>query len=147
MVHFRNKHNPFKKQLCKSSAGFTLIEAILSTVIMALVLTTVIVSQSALFRSVVTRSRSYERLVQAKYYMHQMRRKVPQDARQFHEEKKATKPTTTLIYDLKEPQGTSALASTGTILIEQVRWEWQEGRTKRTDSMITLLYKPQRGAS
>jgi prepilin-type N-terminal cleavage/methylation domain-containing protein len=126
----------------KNHNGFTLIEALLATVVMGLLLSPMIITESSIFQRVVRLSQQFERFFQAQDFLYQTRRSVPKDARQFKIEKKVTKPTTTLRYELMEPQGDSTLTSVRNILLERVSWEWTEGKNKRTESMVTLIYKP-----
>jgi prepilin-type N-terminal cleavage/methylation domain-containing protein len=132
--------------LSKNKSGFTLIETLLSTAIMALILTPVLTSESTIFQSVIRRSRSFERFFQAQQFMLQTRRTVKKDARQMLVEKKVFKPDTMLKYELKEVQADSALASTRDLLIETVTWDWSDGRNKPSDSMVTLLYRPKKSS-
>jgi prepilin-type N-terminal cleavage/methylation domain-containing protein len=125
----------------KNLDGFTLIEVMLAVAIMATILTSIFISVGSIMSSVGSFSSHYQRLVHAKNYLI--------DARQHELENKKIGPQTidypqtTLTYQKERLSGTSA-KSYKDVFKEKVLIEWTENNRKRTDSLISFVFAPEK---
>lgn len=129
MIHFK-------------SDGFTLVEAIIALVVMALILTPLYVLQTTTIIAVTHRSLLLDRLLYAKTMLINARRAMPKDARTFEQEKKSQKPVTNMKYSLKELPAESIVKKIPNLLLEQVTMQWKEEGKTYNETVSMIIFKP-----
>lgn len=133
MIRFKNKKTVH--------AAFTLLEVLIAIAIIGIVLTPLFVSQSTLFKHVITRSLQIDRLMQVKAFLAEARRAKPEHSEQFVFEKKVTKPATQLKYEFKALPAESPFSKIAQLYQEQVTASWQERGAQQTESFINFVYQ------
>jgi prepilin-type N-terminal cleavage/methylation domain-containing protein len=137
MIVFRN-NLPVKP-------GFTLIEALLSVAIMAVVMTPIFILYNNLFQTVGTSQASVERIMYAHNFLVESERaKITKTT--LSAEKKITRPATTLRFEHIKVPADSALSKLNNLYLDKVVIEWQDGRTKRTDTLVSAVYEESKPA-
>ena len=131
-----------KKKQLHTKSGFTLIEAVLAVAVMALMLVPLFVLQSSKMQRSVSLSRMFDRLMQAQLFFVQASSKAPAQAHQFTLEKKVTKPETVLRFERKNLPDESPLKKFEGLFLEQVTFEWNQGKSKKVDAIVQYRYKP-----
>jgi prepilin-type N-terminal cleavage/methylation domain-containing protein len=121
----------------KNNRAFTLIEVLLSVVIIGTVITALMSSQGVMIFSIKTISYKFSRLLLAKNLLYQTRLNGQSSA-----ETKAQEPETLLKYSQKKATGTLGKQFRD-LYREQVDYEWTEQGRKRTDQVISFIFKPE----
>lgn len=120
----------------ENNQGFTLIEVLLSMVIMGAVITALMSSQSVVLFSVKTISHQFSRLLLAKNIIYQTRLHGKTSA-----ESKSDDPPTTFKYSQKKASGAIGKKFKD-IYREQMVFEWEEDGRKRSDTIVSFIFKP-----
>jgi prepilin-type N-terminal cleavage/methylation domain-containing protein len=134
MIHFKN------------SSGFTLVEVVLSLMIMGLVYGSVYVSQGSAIRVVKVFALRLSRLLAAKELLIEMTTgKEGESAEQVRKDKqlKEDGPVTHLTYT-QEPAASGAIKDFKDIVVQKVKAEWQEDRSAHTELLVTFAFKPKK---
>jgi type II secretory pathway pseudopilin PulG len=132
MIRFRNKVQP----------AFTLIEALIATFVMAIMLMPIFMLETNLLQSVAHSSRLMERMLHAHNFFIDARRATQKDKKKTLE-KKITQPPTTLVYEIKPLSAESVFKKFKDMSMEQVTVQWQDGRYKRTETLVSFAYTPE----
>jgi prepilin-type N-terminal cleavage/methylation domain-containing protein len=125
----------------KNTNGFTMMESIFAVAIIAVVLTPIFILQGNTLRNVATIANYMQRLFFAADFLQQARQTQAPIVRQFMLEKKENNPQTILKYELSSTQN-PALKDIPGILQEKVTITWQEDRHRRSDALVSYVYKP-----
>lgn len=126
MIHSENKQ------------GFTLIEAILSTVIIGVTITALLSSQGVMLFSIEVLSNQYSRLLLAKNILYQTRLQGKKST-----ESTVDNPATTIKYSQEKASGTIGKQFKD-LYKEKVVYEWTEGRNKRSDEIVSFIFNPKK---
>ncbi len=133
MIHFKN-HN---------FNGFTLIEALLSMMIVGVVLAPLFVLHGVIMQRVSKSSKQLYAVLKAEQLLYEARQKQEPDAQEFSLNKEVEDTSITLKYELeKGVNPKSSLASYGGLHKEMVSIDWtdQQG-IKHHETMVSYVYK------
>ncbi len=127
----------------KVKTGFTLIEVLIAVAMIGLLLSPLFITQGSLLLSVADRARMFERILKAKnFYWSAKQKAEKQEKPEFTLNKKVDNPQMILKYQVTQPSGKSALKDFKDVYHEQVKIEWQDGRVKREDALVSFVFKP-----
>lgn len=125
----------------KNNDGFTLIETLMTVAIMGMLLAPLMISEGSIISYVSTMSQEYARMLAAKSFLVGSRLSSSDDkkvAPKSDEDLKAT-----LTYSLEKLSGDWEKKFKG-LKREKVTIEWQDGINRRTDTMISFIFKPEK---
>ncbi len=128
MIHFKN------------SAGFTLIEVLLATMIVAMALTPILILQSRIIEKVTYYSWHVARIFFAKEFLHEM---VQDKTGKMTFTKKITDPDTTLRYERIPSEKANKKLKLPGLFINHIEVSWQEMGTEKKDTFIGLSFIPE----
>ncbi len=127
---------------CKNNkAGFTLVEVMLTMMIMGMLMTPLYLSESAALISVSKANDMVNAITEARLYLHEMEQAI-------YEKKNPSKSKTsadgaiTLHYTEEKVTGTLAKKCKGTKKL-MVTATWQRDGRKQETSLVTFLYAPE----
>jgi len=131
MIRFKNhKH------------GFTLIEVMLSMMIMGLVLCPLFILFGMIMQRVNRSSRSYDYILLGKNFLQEAHQKQEPEAQSFSLEKKEIDFDATLTYSLdKGVDQKSVFASLKGLHREVVNASWTENGQKKQEQLVSFVYK------
>jgi len=129
MIHFKNH------------SAFTLIETMFSIAITAIVLTPLFILQGTVLQQISRASLKIERVFLAQQFMHEAKRAMPLDTREFTLEKKIDNPTTLLKYEIRPISPQSSLAQINNLYIEYVTISWKDGTEQKQNKIVNFVYK------
>src|SRR5581483_3424731 len=127
MISFRNK------------SGFTLVEALIAVAVMAIVLTPIFVLYSTLLTTVIQSDHRFDRMLAAHNFLVASQRALRTGSKTTPE-KKILRPPTTLTFK-HDKVSSDTLAKVKNLYLDKVALEWQDGKTKRTDALVTFVYQ------
>lgn len=125
----------------KNNSGFTLIEAMLSVAIMAILATPLFVTQGSVLQAVASYSSHLQRIFYAQSFWYEARNKAA-DARKFTLAKKFDNPAMNVKYEVAAIGKKSYLKKNENVVVERLTIEWDQMGQKKRDVMISYLYKP-----
>lgn len=125
----------------KNNNGFTLIEVMVSVVILGLLLTPLFIWHSGNLGALVTSSNLVRRVLAARNFMVDTYSSLAPDTRATTMEKKITHPTTVLVYELKDKLRNPELAALKGLCQEQVLIRWQENGRTAKETSVALCYR------
>lgn len=126
MIHSENKQ------------GFTLVEVLLSIMIIGIVITALMSTQSNMLFYIETLSNQFSRLVLAKNLLYQTRLNGKSSA-----QAKTKEPETTFKYSQKKATGNIGKQFKG-LYLEQVEYEWTNENKKQSDKIVSFIFKPEK---
>lgn len=118
-----------------------MIEALLSVALLVLLATPIFVAQSAIFFRIMHVVGALQRTYMAQNFLNDARG-AAKDAQQFSLEKKIEEPLTQVKYQASLVEKKSTFGSVQGLVHEQVSCTWQELGIKRTDTIVSFLFKP-----
>lgn len=128
----------------KTSSGFTLIEVMMATAIMAIMFASIFALQSSITRSVIAVTQRFERTLQA----HNFFIEASDESDEVEKEvvtstKKIARPATELQYKKSKLISESPFGKFAHDLYkQQVTIVWQDGKNKRQETLIGYVYQP-----
>ena len=125
----------------KNNNGFTLIEVMISVVILGLLLTPLFIWHSSNLGALGTSSNLVRRVLAARNFMVDTYSSLAPDMRATTLEKKITHPTTILVYELKDKLRNQELAALKGLCEERVTMRWQENGYNAQETSVALCYK------
>ena len=126
MIHFKNNND-----------AFSLIETLLAIAIVGLVLTPLFILQGSLLQSISRLSLQVHRIYAGETFLLEM-----QLDREQKKEKKIDDPETTMIYE-RLPFRKGERDTFRDMYLERVVMNWYEDRSKRTESLVMLIFEPE----
>lgn len=126
-----------------NNSGFTLIETLLALAIMAMVLTPIFITQGSMLYHVSRLMRHVERMVHGELYLQESIIAAAKETKDVHQEKDATQPSVHMVFDAKKVADDSPFKKFPDLYAQRVTLSWQEDKVKRTDTLLTFLYKPE----
>lgn len=120
--------------------GFTLIEALISLAVIAILLTPLFALYSNLFKSTTTTQNRADRMYAAYNFLLESQRAVITKTG-LPTEKKIAHPPLTLHFQHVPVPSESPLSKLKNISLDKVLMEWQDGTHKRTDTLVACVYK------
>jgi prepilin-type N-terminal cleavage/methylation domain-containing protein len=129
----------------KNNSGFTIIEVMMALMIMGLVFGSVYVSQGSAIAAIKTFALRLQRILAAKEFLIEMTTGQEEGKQVTQQEKQLMKegPATRLLFTQEAAKG-DTLKNFNDMVVEKVRAEWQEGRNKRIEEIVTLSFKPKK---
>jgi Tfp pilus assembly protein PilV len=120
-------------------------EVLLAVFIIGTVLSSSLLLQNTLFSNVFTITARFERmfLLKNRFVQEKMRR-VEQSKEKRAAVPNAAFPDTKISYTTKKPDKSSSLKQFKSIMIEQAKATWKENLREQSESMITLLFRPEK---
>ena len=122
--------------------GFTLVEVLITTVIIGLLLIPIFANQTTIVRAVSRSSHALSRIFQAKKILIDQEFSLGPEVRDLKQEKKAGIPPITFTYELKKIPNNSSLNKFNNVLMETVSWPHDQDKNKK-ERLVTFLYKPE----
>ena len=122
-----------------SSAGFTLIEVMISLAIAALVLTTLGGLQIALMRATEQATGRFDRIRNMVYFLQESRTKPTEQGKKRTEVREPL----SLSYERVSIPSGSSLRGMKNLMIERVEAEWMGKIRKQRDAIVTFMYEPE----
>lgn len=130
MVHFNDK------------SGFTLIEVILAVAIIGILFGPILVTQGTMMQSIGMLSRRLRAVLAAQELLVE----TQYDDKAPEQKSKSLKPLGipgSMAYK-EEPAKISALKDFKDIVMKKVSMEWRDGVVRRTDELVTFVFKPKK---
>jgi hypothetical protein len=128
MIHFKNK------------SGFGLLEAVVSMVIVAFVMTPLLMMQGSIVERVGGYSRRMLHMFYAKNFLCDTRQTFKADTTQTTAEKIMTDPAIKMTYVREPVSFASSLKSCKGLCREQVTTSWQVGRRSVRDVLVSFVW-------
>jgi len=125
----------------KNNNGFTLIEVMISVVILGILLTPLFIWHSGNLGALAVNSNLARRTLAARNFMVDTYMSLMPDTRATTMEKKITNPTTILVYELKDKLRNQELAALKGLCEERVIMRWQENGHPAQETSVALCYK------
>jgi prepilin-type N-terminal cleavage/methylation domain-containing protein len=125
------------------SKAFTLIETLVALAIMAMVLAPIFITQGSMLYHVSRLTRHVERMIQADLFLQESIIKSVKEAKDLHTEKDIQSPHTHMVFEAKKISDDSPLKKYPDLYTQRVTLTWQEDKVKRTDALLTFIYKPE----
>jgi Tfp pilus assembly protein PilV len=122
-------------------SGFALMEVMLALFMVGSLLSALLVLQGTATTSIKHFSDRFNRIRLLRTYFIELELERAKGSDKTPPAPKDDKAWGTIRYASHKPQKGSALAAFTTIVIEQATIEWQEGLSKRTESLVQLRYK------
>ncbi len=123
-----------------NNAGFTLIEAMLAMVMIAIVFAPLFIMQGSIIQRMYRSTQRMRRMLYADTFLQQARKQVKPGTTQLVFEQKLDDPLTYFTYELKP---VSKDASTGDVYqlhVERITARWQEDAQKEQEMLITYTF-------
>ncbi len=131
MIRFKN-----------SSAGFTLIEAMIAITIMGMVLAPMFLLETNVFNGVARMAEKFERLVFAKQFFYSAQQQELPQATDYRVEKKEERPLSMVRYSLKPIDKQSSLAGVQRLYKQEVVANGLEAQSPQAQ-IVHFIYKPE----
>lgn len=122
----------------ESNQGFTLVEVMISVLIIGTALTAIMSTQSVMLLSIKKITEQFSRIVLAKNFLYQTRLAEKKSANS-----KIQTPETSFKYTQQKASG-SIGQHFKDLYREQLSWEWTDGSKKYTDTIVSLIFKPKK---
>ncbi|MDR3550557.1 MAG: prepilin-type N-terminal cleavage/methylation domain-containing protein [Candidatus Babeliales bacterium] len=122
-------------------SGFTLIEAMLSVTVLAILATPLFITQGSVLQAVASYSLHLQRIFYAQNFLYEARNKAA-DAQKFTLAKKFDNPAMNVKYEVAAIGKKSYLKKIENLVAERLTIEWDQMGQKKKDVMISYLYKP-----
>ncbi len=127
------------------SPGFMLTEVLLALAIIGIVLTSLFSLQSTVLTRIAGTSGKIIRFLAAENFLIDTRQKLlAQESGQMTQEKKITDPAAMIRYQAKNIIQEGYFKKTPGIVQEEMEITWKDGRSTRSEFIVTLLYKPEK---
>ncbi|MFI5332706.1 MAG: type II secretion system protein J [Candidatus Babeliales bacterium] len=133
MIRFNTKYS-----------GFTLIETLVALAIMATVLTPIFIAQGSMVYHVSRLTRYVQRMIYADLFLQESAITALKETKDVHLEKQMPFPQTQMVFDAKKVSDDSPLKKYPDLYVQRVTLTWHEDKIKRTDALVTFLYKPEK---
>ncbi|MFZ5953867.1 MAG: type II secretion system protein [Candidatus Dependentiae bacterium] len=128
MIHFKSKH------------GFTLLEVLVSVMIVAMIMGPVFLWQTGVFSRTYQASGELNRLFIARnFFINSHLQFLDQQAAQKEEASK--NPAMMMKYELKKVPANSAVAKFKDIALETINISWKEGKNKYTRRLVSFEHR------
>lgn len=122
-----------------------LTEVLLALAIIGIVLTSLFSLQSTVLTRIAGTSGKIMRFLAAENFLIDARQKLPaQDSGQIAQEKTITNPTMTMHYQAKNIPQEGYFKKTPGMVQEEMEITWKDGKSTRSEFIVTLLYKPEK---
>ncbi len=122
----------------------TLVEVMLALFMIGTVLTTLFVLESTIFNKVADYSTKIGRIFLLKERLFKAHFERAQRIKAQDKKQEETTNNVTISYELKKPSKDSVLKKFDGIMIEQVTASWDEFGVQQKETMINLVYKPEK---
>ena len=127
----------------RNSPGFTLIEAMLSIALIAVVMTPLMITQGSVVQAVSRISLQLQRIFFAENFFVDAQAQAA-DKKKFSLDKKIEDPSTTITFERKAIDAKSSLAKVENVVLDRITASWNEESKKRKEVLVLLHYnKPQ----
>lgn len=128
----------------KTSSGFTLIEVMIATAIMAIMFASIFALQSSITRSVIAVTQRFERTLHARnFFIEASSESDEAEKDAFTSTKKIVRPSAELRYTKSKISPDALFGKFAHDLYkEQVAIVWQDGKNKRQETLIGYVYAP-----
>lgn len=122
--------------------GFTLIEVLLATAIVAIVLTPIFSLQSSTLERIKKMAESVQRMFVAyDFFLDTQKDDSDQDKKQVT--KKHEDPLMDLTYEIIDvPKGSKLSKEFNNLYIEKATWQWKETSGKKIETFLNVLFEP-----
>jgi type II secretory pathway pseudopilin PulG len=133
MIHSKNLKN--------SLPGFSFMEVMIAIIMLGMLLTAILNLQNTSFNSVVDYSARLRYIFSLRNRLVTAALERAEQKEEKSEQPKAAENGVKISYALKKINEKSVLKKFENCFIEKADAQWQEGRKKRQETMITFLYK------
>ena len=123
------------------ASGFALMEVMLALFMVGSLLSALLILQSTSTTSIKHFSDRFNRVRILRNFFIQLQLERAKGSDKAHAATQADKVWGTIHYKTHKPSKASAVSAFPTIVIEQASLEWQEGTSKRTETLVSLRYK------
>jgi prepilin-type N-terminal cleavage/methylation domain-containing protein len=138
MINFKKRNS--------QQPGFSLVEVVLTLVVIGIVVSALLALQGNLLRAVYSATGRLARAISMKNFLVESHIKQWADSNQT-QQKTIDNPPVKLTYQTKKISESSSLKKLNDLVIEQITCSWQGRVTEGQETMISLLYKPEHTAS
>lgn len=129
MMHFRNR------------SGFTLIEVVIAVAIIGIAILPIYTIQNTLLSRVSRYTSEFIATLYAKAFLNDSQLSL-QAGKELEKEKKIPGPALKLTFERGAIASGSSVKKFKNIVADRVIIEWQDGRGKRKEQLVTFMFKP-----
>lgn len=122
--------------------GFTLIESLMATAVMAILLTPLLVTQGTILQNLVRAGANLQRIFLAQNFLIDARIEAG-ESRKFSYEKKIEEPPTQFKYQVEPLAKKTSIKDVEGLVQERVTISWDMGKQKNQEVLIAYRYQPE----